>query len=47
MNSDVGLFAYLGAIYFFVFDEWFIIMQNLIFIPQVIRNARIGNNPGF
>jgi hypothetical protein len=44
---DVGLFVYLTLTYFFSFDVWLIILQNLILIPQIIYNARIGNNPGF
>lgn len=24
-----------------------IILQNLIMIPQIVYNARVGNNPGF
>lgn len=44
---DVGLFIYLTLTYFFSFDVWMIIIQNLILLPQIIYNARIGNNPGF
>ena len=44
---DVGLFAYLTLTYFFSFYAWMVILQNLIMLPQIIHNARVGNNPGF
>ena len=44
---DVALFIYLTLAYFFTYDEWLILLQNLIFIPQIVHNVRIGNNPGF
>ena len=44
---DVGLFLYLTFTYFFSFDVWMIILQNLILIPQIVHNVRIGINPGF
>lgn len=43
----IGLFLYLTLTYFFSFDIWMIIAQNLIIIPQIIHNARVGINPGF
>ena len=44
---DLGLFFYIALIYFFLYDEWFIICQSLILVPQIVRNVRNGNNPGF
>ena len=44
---DVGLFAYLTLTYFFTYDVWMIIIQNLFILPQIVHNARVGNNPGF
>ena len=44
---DVGLFLYLTLTYFFTFDVWIIILQNLFMIPQIVYSARMGNNPGF
>jgi len=44
---DGGLLVYLVLVYFFLYDEWLIILQNIIIIPQIIYNARVGNNPGF
>jgi len=44
---DLGLFIYLTLSYFFTMDGWFIIIRNLIIIPQIIHNVRIGNNCGF
>lgn len=46
-HLDLGLFLYLTLIYFFSNDEWMIILRNLILIPQIIHNVRLGNNPGF
>ena len=46
-NVDLGLFAYLTLTYFFSFDAWMIVLQNLILVPQIVHNARVGNNPGF
>lgn len=47
IHLDLGLFLYLTLSYFFAYDFWLIILQNLILLPQIVRNARIGNNPGF
>lgn len=38
---------YLVLTYFCSFDAWMIIAQNLIMVPQIVYNVRIGNNPGF
>ena len=46
-NIDIGLFLYLTFTYFFSFDVWMIILQNLILVPQIVHNVRIGINPGF
>ena len=46
-NSDLGLFLYLTLIYFFANDEWMIILSNMLLVPQLIHNIRMGNNPGF
>jgi hypothetical protein len=45
--ADLGLFLYLTLTYFFSNDEWMIILRNLILVPQIIHNIRLGNNPGF
>jgi hypothetical protein len=44
---DLALFVYLALTFFFSYDVWMIVIQNLIMFPQIIHNARIGNNPGF
>ena len=44
---DIGLFVYLALTYFFLYDAWMIILMNLFILPQIIHNARVGNNPGF
>lgn len=44
---DLALFIYLTLSYFFEYDEWLILIQHLFFIPQIVHNARAGNNPGF
>lgn len=42
------LFVYLTVMYFFHFETWSIILQSsLIFLPQIIKNVRKGNNPHF
>ncbi len=41
------MFLYLTLSYFFYFDVWMIILQNLIMLPQIVHNVRVGNNPGF
>lgn len=43
----MGLFLYLTLMYFFSFDSWMIVIQNLLMVPQIIHNARTGINPGF
>ena len=45
--KDLGLFLYLTLTYFFSNDEWMIVLRNLILIPQIVHNIRLGNNPGF
>jgi len=47
IHTDLGLFLYLTLVYFFSNDEWMIILSNLILVPQIIHNIRMGNNPGF
>ena len=46
-HPDLGLFLYLTLVYFFSNDEWMIILSNLILLPQIVHNIRMGNNPGF
>jgi hypothetical protein len=46
-DLDLGLFLYLTLTYFFSNDDWLIILRNLILLPQLIHNVRLGNNPGF
>jgi hypothetical protein len=43
----LGLFLYLTLTYFFSNDEWMIVLRNIILIPQIIHNIRLGNHPGF
>lgn len=44
---DVGLFIYLTLTYFFNYEEWLILLQGLLFLPQIVHNVRVGTNPGF
>lgn len=46
-DIDMGLFGYLTLTYFFSFDGWMIVFQNLIYLPQIVHNIRRGNSPGF
>lgn len=46
-HLDLGLFIYLTLTYFFSNDEWMIIVRNLILLPQIVHNVRLGSNPGF
>ena len=46
-DIDVGLFTYLALTYFFSFDVWMIIAQNLVMLPQIVHNTRSGIKPGF
>ena len=43
----VGMVAYLLLSLSFASEEWLILGVNLFIIPQIIHNARVGNNPGF
>lgn len=43
----LGLFLYLTLTYFFTNDEWFILVRNLLLLPQIVHNTRLGSNPGF
>lgn len=44
---DLGLFTYLTIMYFFPYDIWSILIQALLFMPQIVHNVRKGNNPHF
>lgn len=33
--------------YFFELYDWFICLTGLLMVPQIVHNARIGNNPKF
>jgi len=33
--------------YFFVFDSWLIVLKNLLLIPQIIHNVKLGQKPTF
>lgn len=41
------MFVYMFASYFFYFSGWYILIQALFILPQIIRNIRIGNNSIF
>jgi transmembrane E3 ubiquitin-protein ligase len=43
----LGLFAFLSLNYFFGFEAWMILLRNLILIPQIIHNVRLGHKPLF
>lgn len=43
----LGLFMYLTLTYFFNNDEWMILLRNLILLPQIIHNIRLGHKPSF
>lgn len=44
----LALFGYLAVMYFFHFDVWAIILQPfLIYVPQIVKNVRKGNNAHF
>lgn len=43
----LGLFVYLTLNYFFEYENWLIFIQHMILVPQIVHNARKGNNPGF
>lgn len=43
----LGLFLYLTLDYFFSFEDWMIILTNLILLPQLIHNIRLGQKPIF
>jgi hypothetical protein len=47
INIDLAFFIYLALTFFFSYDVWMIILQNLIMLPQIIHNTRIGNRTGF
>lgn len=44
---DLGLFGYLTIMYFFTYEIWSLLIQALIFVPQIVHNVRKGNNPFF
>lgn len=46
-NLDLALFTYLALTYFFYFDAWMIILQNMIMLPQIVYNVRSGNRSVF
>ena len=43
----IGMVTYLLLSLSFGYEEWLILLMNLFIIPQIIHNARVGNNPGF
>lgn len=43
----LGLFMYLTLTYFFSNDDWMILLRNLILVPQIIHNIRLGHKPSF
>lgn len=47
IQIDVGLFIYITLNYFYPNDVWMVIVRSIFLFPQIIFNARVGNNPGF
>ena len=45
--SDVALIAYFVLMYFFELENWFILLNSLFMVPQIVHNAMRGNNPKF
>lgn len=43
----LGLFLYLTLTYFFAYDWWMIILRNLLLLPQIVHNVRLGQKPHF
>ena len=43
----IGLFIFLTLNYFFTFDGWFIVARNLVLLPQIIHNVKLGQKPVF
>ena len=43
----IGLFIYLTLNYFFTFDGWFIVARNVVLLPQIIHNVKLGQKPVF
>lgn len=43
----LGLFAFLTLNYFFGYEDWMILVRNVILIPQIIHNVRLGQKPLF
>lgn len=44
----LALFGYLALMYFFHFEVWAMLIQPfLVYIPQIVKNVRKGNNPQF
>lgn len=42
------LFIYLTVMYFFHFEVWVLIIQPfLVYMPQIVKNVKKGNNPHF
>lgn len=43
----LGLFLLLSLNYYFGYEAWMIILRNLILVPQIIHNVRLGQKPLF
>lgn len=43
----LGLFLYLTLTYFFAYDAWMILLRNLLLLPQIVHNVRLGQKPNF
>lgn len=43
----LGLFLYLALQYFFAFEVWMIVLTNILLLPQIIHNIRVGQKPNF
>jgi transmembrane E3 ubiquitin-protein ligase len=43
----LGLFLYLTLTYFFAYDPWMILLRNLLLLPQIVHNVRLGQKPNF
>ena len=47
LYKDVELLLYLLVQFFFMNDEWFILLSYSLLIPQIVHNVRLGMKPSF
>lgn len=45
--TDSSLIVFFILMYFFELDNWFILINSLFILPQIVHNALRGNNPKF